>query len=288
MRLAMWRRDGKKLLGVVEPDGWYELESGEGQPESVQQILSDFGYWGPRVREQIASAVKSPGEPPYHWLPPVTSPSKILCVGLNYADHAKETGANVPDRPVIFNKLATTLSAHGRPIVLPPESSKVDYEAELVVVIGKQGRRISEADAMSHVAGYACGNDVSARDWQKETPGGQWLLGKSFDTFAPLGPYVVTADAVPDPGNLRIQFRLDGEVLQDSSTNQLLYSIPRVIAYISQVCTLLPGDLIYTGTPAGVGVARTPRRYLQPGQVAEVEIEGLGTLRNPVVADENG
>jgi 2-keto-4-pentenoate hydratase/2-oxohepta-3-ene-1,7-dioic acid hydratase in catechol pathway len=288
MRLAMWRRDGDDILGVVETDGWYELERGPDQPASVQQILSDLDYWGPRIREQIASATKNPGEPPYAWLPPVGNPSKILCVGLNYADHAKETGASVPDRPVIFNKLATTLSAHGRPIVLPPESSKVDYEAELVVVIGKKGRRIAEADAMSHVAGYACGNDVSARDWQKETPGGQWLLGKSFDGFAPLGPYVVTADAIPDPGKLKIQFRLDGETLQDSSTDQLLFSIPRVICYISQVCTLLPGDLIYTGTPAGVGVARTPRRYLQPGQVAEVEIEGLGVLRNPVVADGEG
>jgi 2-keto-4-pentenoate hydratase/2-oxohepta-3-ene-1,7-dioic acid hydratase in catechol pathway len=167
---------------------------------------------------------------------------------------------------------------------LPPESNEVDYEAELVVVIGRPARRVSREAAWEHVAGYCCGHDVSARDWQKNKPGKQWLLGKSFDTFAPLGPWLATPDEIPDPGDLPIEMRLNGAVMQRSNTNQLIFPIDYLVSYLSHVCTLRPGDLIYTGTPAGVGFARKPPVFLQPGDVAEVEIAGLGTLRNPVVA----
>ena len=217
-----------------------------------------------------------------HLLPPVVGPQKIICIGLNYADHATETGAELPSLPVVFNKFPSTLIGHQQPIHLPPISEKVDFEAELVVVIGKPGKNISEADAMSHVFGYTCGHDVSARDWQKGRPGGQWLLGKTFDSFAPLGPAIVTADQL-DPSDLAIKFRLNSDLMQSSSTKHFIFSIPYLISHLSKFCTLLPGDLLYTGTPSGVGVARDPAVFMQPGDVAEVTIEGIGTLANPLV-----
>jgi 2-keto-4-pentenoate hydratase/2-oxohepta-3-ene-1,7-dioic acid hydratase in catechol pathway len=161
----------------------------------------------------------------------------------------------------------------------------VDYEAELVVVVGVGGRHIAEDHALEHVVGYSCGHDVSARDWQLGKPGKQWLLGKTFDTFAPFGPYLVTTDEVGDPGNLHIQLRLNGQIMQDSSTRQLIFSIPKLVAYISNVCTLEPGDIIFTGTPPGVGMARTPPVFLQSGDVIEVEIERLGVLRNAIQSE---
>jgi 2-keto-4-pentenoate hydratase/2-oxohepta-3-ene-1,7-dioic acid hydratase in catechol pathway len=164
----------------------------------------------------------------------------------------------------------------------------VDYEAELVAVIGVGGRNIPLASAAEHVAGYCCGHDVSARDWQMRKPGGQWLLGKSFDGFAPCGPELVTADELREPGKLRIQLRLNGRTMQDSNTEQLIFSVPQLVAYLSQVCTLAPGDLIYTGTPPGVGAARRPPVFLQPGDQVEVEIERIGVLSNPVVAELPG
>lgn len=216
--------------------------------------------------------------------PPVPAPEKILCVGLNYADHARETGKPVPIEPVIFNKFRSALLPHRGTVVLPRVSSRVDYEAELVVVIGRRGRHISVDDAMTHVAGYTCGNDISARDWQFGKPAGQWLLGKTFDTFAPLGPAIVTADEIADPGRLAILLTLNGEVMQQSSTEQFLFSIPQVISYVSQVVTLEVGDLIFTGTPSGVGDARTPQVYLKPGDRLAVTIESVGTLENTVGA----
>jgi len=217
-------------------------------------------------------------------LAPIPDPQKVICIGLNYADHARESGMEPPPEPVVFNKFPTAVAAHEDTIVLPDESKEVDYEAELVVVIGRRGRHIAEADALSHVAGYAVGNDVSARDWQAHKPGKQWLLGKTFDGFAPFGPTLVTPDEVGDPNNLRVQFRLNGKTLQDSSTSQFIFNVQQVIAYVSQVCTLLPGDVIFTGTPPGVGFARTPPVFLRPGDVCEVEIEKVGLLRNAVVA----
>ena len=222
---------------------------------------------------------------PDRLLPPVPNPEKIICIGLNYRDHAIETGCEIPSEPVVFAKYIDAIVGHGDDIVLPTVSKQVDYEAELVVVIGKQGKHISADQAMDYVFGYTCGHDVSARDWQKGRPAGQWLLGKTFDTFAPIGPCLVTKDELPDPSNLRVQMHLNGDVVQDSTTAQLIFSIPELIAYLSQIVTLKPGDLIFTGTPPGVGVARTPQVFLQDGDVCNVAIEGIGTLTNNCVAE---
>jgi 2-keto-4-pentenoate hydratase/2-oxohepta-3-ene-1,7-dioic acid hydratase in catechol pathway len=216
-------------------------------------------------------------------LPPVPDPRKIVCVGLNYRDHAAESGAPIPKDPVLFSKYATALVGHDSPIVLPSVSTEVDYEAELVVVIGTGGRHLSPEQARGHVAGYTAGHDVSARDWQLKKDGKQWMVGKTFDTFAPCGPALVTPDEVPDPHALGIRLRLNGKAMQDSNTKQMIFSVWEVVSYLSQVFTLEPGDLVYTGTPPGVGFARKPPVFLKPGDVCEVEIDGLGVLRNPVV-----
>ena len=221
---------------------------------------------------------------PQHLLPPVPTPEKIICIGLNYRDHAIETGAEIPSEPVVFSKFNSALIGHGETILLPAVSSQVDYEAELVVVIGRRAKRVSEENAMSHVFGYTCGHDVSARDWQKGRPGGQWLLGKTFDTFAPIGPCVVTAQELKDPSDLRVKMHLNKTVVQDSTTAQLIFSIPTLIAHLSKIVTLKPGDLIFTGTPPGVGAARNPPVFLQPGDRCTVEIEGIGQLTNDCLA----
>jgi 2-keto-4-pentenoate hydratase/2-oxohepta-3-ene-1,7-dioic acid hydratase in catechol pathway len=288
MRLATFATPSGPRLGALRQAaaGWELVDLAAHDPSlpaSAKLLLEE----GPAALDRVRTAVGTAGALPLDgvaFLPPVLDPQKILCVGLNYADHAKETGATPGDEPVIFCKLPTTLTAPEAPIELPPESNEVDYEAELVVVIGREARRISREASWDYIAGYSCGNDVSARDWQKNKPGKQWLLGKSFDTFAPLGPWLVTPDELADPGNLPIELRLNGTVMQQSSTNQLIFSIDYLVSYLSHVCTLLPGDLIYTGTPSGVGFARKPPVFLQPGDVVEVEIECLGTLRNPVVA----
>jgi 2-keto-4-pentenoate hydratase/2-oxohepta-3-ene-1,7-dioic acid hydratase in catechol pathway len=207
-------------------------------------------------------------------------PEKVICVGLNYHDHALEQGAELPSEPLLFGKFASALIGPGDPIVLPPESAHVDAEAELAVVIGAEGRRVAEADALDLVAGYTVANDVTARDLQKSD--GQWLRAKGFDTFCPLLPDTVPVSKLGDGSGLRIVQRLNGEALQDSSTSELIFGVARLVAHASAVFTLRPGDLILTGTPAGVGVHRDPPLALKGGDVVEVEIEGIGTLRNPV------
>ncbi len=217
-------------------------------------------------------------------LAPIPSPGKVICIGLNYRDHAEESGVEVPSEPVCFSKFSSAVIGPEAAIELPPSSTQVDFEAELVVAIGKPGRDIPKESARGHVAGYLNGHDVSARDWQLGRPGGQWLLGKTPDTFAPIGPYLVTADEVPDPEQLAIQLRLNGEVMQDSTTQQLIFGIDELISHLSQLFTLSAGDLIFTGTPPGVGMARKPPVFLKPGDDVEVEIQGLGVLRNAVIA----
>lgn len=214
-------------------------------------------------------------------LPPVPTPGKVICIGLNYRDHAIETGSEIPTEPVVFNKFSSTVIGHGDAIQLPSVSTKVDYEAELVVIIGKEAKNVSKEDAMDIVFGYTCGHDVSARDWQKGRPGGQWLLGKTFDTFAPIGPCMVTKEELPDPSDVRVRMHLNGEVMQDSTTAQLIFDIPELIAHLTQIVTLQPGDVIFTGTPPGVGAARKPPVFLKPGDVCSVEIDGIGMLTNP-------
>ena len=208
------------------------------------------------------------------------TPEKILCVGLNYHDHAVEQGAELPAEPLLFGKFPNALSGPGDPIVLPPESGHVDAEAELVVVIGAEGRRVAENDALDLVAGYSVANDVSARDLQSRD--GQWLRAKGFDTFCPLRPAIVPVAELGDGSGLRIVQRLNGKALQDSSTSELIFGVPKLVAHTSTVFTLRPGDLILTGTPAGVGVHRKPPVALAAGDVVEIEIEGIGTLQNPV------
>jgi 2-keto-4-pentenoate hydratase/2-oxohepta-3-ene-1,7-dioic acid hydratase in catechol pathway len=253
-------------------------------PSSVKAILA-LGPQGLARAQRALANPKTCFEPATaRLLAPIPDPQKILCMGLNYRDHAAESNMAIPEEPVLFSKYSSALIGHGATILLPSVSQEVDYEAELVVVIGKRGRDIAQADAMSHVGGYAVGHDVSARDWQLNKPGKQWMAGKTFDTFAPIGPELVTADEVADPHNLRIRLRLNGQTMQDSNTSQFIFRIDEAIAYISQVMTLEPGDLIFTGTPPGVGMARKPQVWLKPGDVAEVEIDGLGTLRNPVAA----
>lgn len=253
-------------------------------PSCIKTLLALGPAALPRVRRAVENGAAVAVDSLVR-LPPIPNPEKIICVGLNYADHAKESGLPIPAEPVIFCKLPTAASCHGRPLVLPRASAEVDYEAELVLVIGRGGRRIPVEQAREHIAAYCCGNDVSARDWQLRKPGGQWLLGKSFDTFAPFGPELVTADEIAEPGALAIQTRLNGRVVQQSNTRQLIFSVERLVSYVSEVCTLVPGDIIFTGTPPGVGFARKPPLYLQPGDVVEVEIEKLGVLRNPVMAE---
>ncbi|MEA2179340.1 MAG: hypothetical protein QOG77_2637 [Solirubrobacteraceae bacterium] len=213
----------------------------------------------------------------------IPRPGKIVCVGLNYRDHAAEGGMDLPKAPLLFAKWPNTLIGDGEAIVLPPESSQVDYEAELGVVIGARAKRVSERDALDHVEGYICVNDVSARDLQFAD--GQWTRGKSPDTFCPVGPRLVPREEIDDPQSLAIRCIVNGKALQDSSTAQMIFSVAEIIAYASQVITLEPGDLIATGTPAGVGVFRDPKVLLRGGDEVSVEVEGLGTLTNPVTKE---
>jgi 2-keto-4-pentenoate hydratase/2-oxohepta-3-ene-1,7-dioic acid hydratase in catechol pathway len=216
-------------------------------------------------------------------LAPIHRPPKVICIGLNYRDHAAEGKMAVPEVPTVFSKFSTAVIGPGHPIVLPKNSTKPDYEAEFVVVIGKGGRHLPEDRWREHVFGYTMMNDVSARDFQMATS--QWMMGKTFDTFAPLGPAIVTADEIEDPQNLAISLVLSGEVLQDSNTREMIFPVSRLIAFLSSVFTLEPGDVIATGTPAGVGFARKPPRWLKPGDEVTVRVEGLGELTNPVVAE---
>jgi len=213
---------------------------------------------------------------------PAVYPSKIMAIGRNYVDHAIEGGSEPPAAPLIFNKLPNSLSAHNTPIVLHKISSQIDYEAELAVVIGRRATRVSEGEALDYVFGYTLINDVSARDLQFGD--GQWVRGKSLDGFAPLGPFITTRDEIPDVQALKIEGRLNGEVMQSSNTSKMIFNVAYLVSYISQGITLEPGDVIATGTPDGVGIFRKPPVLLKAGDVFEVTIEGLGTLRNPVVA----
>jgi 2-keto-4-pentenoate hydratase/2-oxohepta-3-ene-1,7-dioic acid hydratase in catechol pathway len=214
-------------------------------------------------------------------------PRAILCIGLNYRQHAAETNAPLPQFPVLFIKNPASVQNPGDPIVLPRtlRSDRVDFECELAVVIGRACRNVTRANALDYVLGYTCANDVSGRDWQREGGGTQWCRGKSFDTFAPLGPCLVTPDEVPNPNALGIRTIVSGETLQDCSTSDMIFDVATIIEFLSGSTTLLPGTVILTGTPHGVGMARTPPRFLQPGDTVTIEIEGIGALTNPVIEE---
>lgn len=286
MRLVSYQSAGGPRVAAVRDDAVVDLNRAD--PSLPTEIIGllELGAEGIERAKEAAKRSEPVSRQSVKLLAPVARPSKVICVGLNYADHARETGKEPPPEPVIFNKFVTAVAADGDRIVLPKVSRKVDYEAELVAVIGRGGRHIPRETALDHVAGYCCGNDVSARDWQAGKPAGQWLLGKSFDGFAPFGPELVTADEVGNAGNLRIQLRLNGRTMQDSSTSHLIFSVAELVAYVSGVCTLEVGDVLFTGTPPGVGVARRPPVYLQPGDKTEVEIERIGVLRNEFVEED--
>ena len=286
MKLFQYLVDEQIRIGGVAKDGQHLDLSAcpEFESKCLDELVHEWTLHPESLNACIESAATMELDPSKLFCP-IRNPSKLLCIGLNYRDHAIESGMDIPSEPVVFNKLNGTLCGPGDEILLPANSTQVDYEAELVVVIGKPAWRVSEAEAMDHVFGYTCGHDVSSRDWQLGRPGGQWLLGKSFPTFAPIGPHIVTADEVSDVGNLRIQMRVNGEMRQDSTTAQLIFSIPELVAHLSACCRLEPGDLIFTGTPPGVGMALEPPRYLQDGDLCEVEIEDIGVLSNRCKAE---
>jgi acylpyruvate hydrolase len=217
-------------------------------------------------------------------LAPILRPGKVVCVGLNYRSHLAEIGEPTPEYPILFHKSVTSIIGHGQAIVLPRVSRHVDYEGELAVVIGRRGKYISEENAISYVAGYTCANDVSAHDIEFRTS--QWTSGKMLDTFCPLGPVLLTGDEAPDPGSLCLKTVLNGQTVQEASTSDMVFSVPFLISYISSLATLEPGDVILTGTPAGIGCNRSPQVFLQAGDRISVQIDGIGTLTNPVVAEE--
>ena len=214
-------------------------------------------------------------------------PSSIICIGLNYRRHAQETGARIPEYPVVFFKGINTLQHPGEPILLPThlKSDEVDYECELAVVIGRAGKNIARKNALDHVLGYTCCNDVSARDWQLKRGGGQWSRGKTFDTFSPLGPVLVTPDEIPNPNELNLRTRLNGVTMQDWNTNDMIFDVRALIVFLSGSTTLLPGTVILTGTPHGVGMAQKPPSWLQAGDEVTIEIEKIGALQNPVASE---
>lgn len=305
MKLAQFKtkESTTRRLGVSLPEGLTEIAS---LARSVQHSGSSVSPWLLEladVREVINGGVAALAEisaliaaaqtqgivPPVLSLEaieffPAVYPGKILAIGRNYVDHAIEGGSAPPEAPLVFNKLSNSLSAHEAPIVLPAISQQVDYEAELAVVIGRRAKRVSEAEALDYVFGYTLIDDVSARDLQFGD--GQWVRGKGLDTFAPLGPFITTRDEIANVQALHIEGRLNGQVMQSSNTSKMIFQVAYLVSYISQGITLEPGDVIATGTPEGVGIFRDPPIVLKDGDVFEVTIEGLGTLRNPVVAEE--
>ena len=266
--------DGTVWLGLMEGDAAY--------PGDLDEILRNGSI---EEAGRVLLAGSSVDLDRVSVLPPLSKASKILCVGLNYVDHAAEGGMQVPDYPTVFARFNSSLIGHGAPLVCPKLSDQFDYEGEMVAVIGKGGRAIPEAEALSHVAGYSVFNDASVRDYQLRTP--QWTIGKNFDGTGAFGPAFVTADELPEGAvGLRIQTRLNGRVLQDASTNHLVFSVARLVSLISAAMTLEPGDIIVTGTPAGVGLGHKPPIFMKQGDVCEVEIERIGLLRNPVIKEQ--
>lgn len=279
MRIVRFGDRGREGWGLVAGDGIVEGPS-LGLPARLDDLLRDDpGRALAEARGALAGARPSPGLSGAALLAPVR-PGKIVCVGLNYADHAAETGAKIPKEPVLFAKLPSAVAGPFDDVRCPGFVERLDYEAELGVVIGRRTRGVGPDRALEHVLGYVAVNDLSARDLQARD--GQWTRSKSLDTFCPVGPWLVTRDEIGDPHDLRISARVNGETRQDSSTGRMVVKIPELIAHISRGITLEPGDLVSTGTPAGVGVARRPPAFLKDGDVVEVEVQSVGALRNRV------
>ncbi|MCS6831228.1 MAG: fumarylacetoacetate hydrolase family protein [Armatimonadota bacterium] len=272
--------NGSDSPGVLARDMVHLIEQGDNGLQLAQEVMHAYR----RMAELEAEAVRALAYPlsEIQYLPPVPRPQKILAIGANYRAHCEESGMPLPQKPIVFVKVPSALIAHGEAIVYPRITQELDYEGELAVVIGKRARNVSEDEAMAYVVGYTIMNDVTARDLQRTE--GQWSRAKGCDTFAPCGPWLVTADEIEDPQSLTIETRVNGELRQHSSTGDMIFPIPALLAHISEAMTLLPGDIITTGTPAGVGVYRQPKGLLQPGDEVAIRIEGIGELRNRVVA----
>jgi 2-keto-4-pentenoate hydratase/2-oxohepta-3-ene-1,7-dioic acid hydratase in catechol pathway len=283
LRFVTFQREGYSEPGILQDDeiiglggaGFRDILPLIGGGADALDRVSRWIYSPPGSERFDAAGTKL--------LSPIPRPPKIIGIGLNYRDHAEEQKATLPDVPAVFAKFHTAVIGHGQPIVLPKNSTKPDYEAEFAVVIGKGGRHIPEDRWREHVFGYTIVNDVSARDFQRATS--QWTMGKTFDTFCPIGPAIVTADEIDDPHSLDISLTLSGEVMQSSNTRNLIFGVPKLIAYLSSVFTLEPGDVIATGTPGGVGFVRKPPRWLRPGDECRIRVQGIGELVNPVVAE---
>jgi 2,4-diketo-3-deoxy-L-fuconate hydrolase len=279
-------------LAVKTASGIIVLEKLEGRQSKLPLTLKDALVQPAgldRVREVVGRILGDPVTQNKYAVPEAEVrigvpfvPRNVLCIGLNYKDHAEESNTPLPEQPVVFAKLTSCISAPGAPIVLPPDTKEVDYEAEFAVVIGRNCRGVSAKNALDYVAGYTCLNDVSARDFQRGD--GQWVRAKSQDTFGPMGPYLVTSEDIPDPQRLPIRCWVTGQLLQDSNTDKMIFGVRELIAFISRGITLEPGDVISTGTPHGVGFARTPPIFLKPGDEVVVEVQGVGRLSNPVNA----
>jgi acylpyruvate hydrolase len=290
MRLVSFVLDGGIRLGALHQVRGVEevIDLNRADPGIPSDVLA-FLESGEAALARARAAVERAGAQTrlplaqVRLLSPVPRPGKIVCIGQNYLEHATESHAAASAYPIIFAKYANTMIASGDAIILPRISTQVDYEGELAVVIGRRAKNVAEQDALNYVGGYAPYNDVSARDFQSRTS--QWTIGKTFDTFGPMGPALVTADEVPDPQNLDLRLTIGDEVLQSSNTSKMIFPIARLIATITAAMTLEPGDVIATGTPEGVGSARTPQRFLRPGDIVRVEIQGLGALVNPVTAE---
>ncbi len=281
MKFANYDKNGRPTWGVMTDSGLVDGQSlGTGLPETLTGVIAA----GPAVLASIAQAIESGRGTPVAKAKlgiPAAPTAKIICVGLNYTKHAIEGGNPIPTYPALFLRVWSSLAANEQPLLVPRVSEKLDYEAELMIVIGRGGRYISEADALGHVFGYTIFNDGSVRDYQRKST--QWTAGKNFDSTGAVGPWIVTADELPAGAHgLRIQSRLDGQVMQDSDTGDMIFSVAKVIQILSEFTTLEPGDLIALGTPSGVGYARTPPVFMKAGQRIEIEIEGIGVLGNPI------
>jgi len=285
MRLLTFLRDGDTHIGAESRRGVVDFRvAAPALPQTMLDLLTAGAAALKTARAVVARALDDgvglvPVEQ-VHVLAPLPRPGKIFGIGLNYRDHALETGNSVPAVPIVFSKAVTAVIGPGMAIELPPVSQQVDYEGELAVVIGRRAKRVGRAAALAHVAGYTIMNDVTARDYQKRSGN---CMGKSFDTFAPMGPAIVTLDDIADPLSLDVRTVVSGEELQHANTNRLIFDVPTLIEYLSAAVTLEPGDVISTGTPAGVGVRRTPPRFLKAGDTVRVEVSGIGVLENPVV-----
>lgn len=281
-----YRLDCEKLFDLADrptnPLAWFDMDREWFQTAraTAESLVSD--------EKSLADAKEKgwvvPSSDAY-WFAPVPRPGKLICIGLNYRDHAAESNMAIPEKPVVFSKFSSSVIAPGEPVVLPRQSKQVDYEAELAVVIGRHAKDVSADRAYDYVLGYTALNDVTARDFQFGD--GQWQRGKSCDTFAPMGQTILTSDAIPDPQKLSIRLKLNGQIMQDSNTDQMIFGVARLIEFLSETITLEPGDVIATGTPAGVGFARNPQVFLKPGDEMEVNIEVVGGMNNPVVEEKN-